>query len=262
MTVSLPSVAGYAANKSILISGMTGSANGYNGRYTITGVNALTNTVSYSITKPGLPSEIGTGTATHFAGNGITNLYVMQPSTPGGNDPLPVGTLFTPSALAMAANYSVLRCMDATATNNNRLSDWCHRPVTSDSTWSAFRAPLEVLVAFANETGKNLYINIPSNASPAYLQECADLVQYGSDGVNAYTSPQQDAVWAPLDPNLKLYIEYSNELWNSSFTQSEARYDGWANQLSQRHFYVPDEQPSRSPLSGWRELRIQRRCNT
>ena len=35
----------------------------------------------------------------------------MQPSTPGGNTPLPVGTLFTPAALAMASQFTTLRLM-------------------------------------------------------------------------------------------------------------------------------------------------------
>ena len=44
-------------------------------------------------------------------------------------------------------------------------------------------------------------------------------------------------VWKPLDPNLKVYIEFSNETWNSGFVQAETRSDGWANQLSQRALY-------------------------
>ena len=66
----------------------------------------------------------------------------------------------------------------------------------------------------ANETGKDLYINIPSNASLTYITDLADLFAYGSDGVNPYTSPQASPVWAPLNSNLKVYIEFSNEIWN------------------------------------------------
>ena len=59
--------------------------------------------------------------------------------------------------------------------------------------------PWEACVALGNETGKDLYINIPSNASRDYINKLADLFAYGSDGVNPYTSPQSNPVWAPLE---------------------------------------------------------------
>ena len=79
-----------------------------------------------------------------------------------------------------------------------------------------------------------MYIDIPSNASTSYLTNLADLFAYGSNGVTPYTSPQANPVWAPLDHNLKVYIEFSNELWNWGFAQAESGSDGWASQLSQR----------------------------
>ena len=50
-------------------------------------------------------------------------------------------------------------------------------------------------------------------------------------------APTANPVWAPLDSNLKVYIEYSNEVWNSAFTQAGTQIVGWANQLSQRQVY-------------------------
>ncbi|MBV8607173.1 MAG: hypothetical protein JO034_06895 [Singulisphaera sp.] len=188
--------------------------------------------------------------------SGITNLYVMQPSTLGGNTPLPVGTLFTPAALSMVAQYTVLRFMDLNGTNGNLTSNWSDRTLVSDNFWSAYAfdsgtgvdtgvsgtfpfagVPWEVQVALANEAGKDVYINVPSNVSVSYLTNLADLFAYGSDGVNPYTSVQSDPAWKPLNPNLKVYIEFSNETWNSGFVQAESRSDGWANQLSQRALY-------------------------
>jgi len=200
---------------------------------------------------PNLPGNIG---------NGITNLYVMQPSTLGGSTPLPVGTLFTPSAISMFDQYTVLRFMDLNDTNGNLTSNWYDRTLVSDNFWSAYTfagngtgvdtnvstpwsglplagVPWEIQVALANETGTDVYINVPSNASVSYITNLADLFAYGSDGVNPYTSVQSDPVWAPLNPNLKVYIEFSNETWNCSFVQAETRSDGWANQLSQRALY-------------------------
>src|SRR5260370_31784281 len=49
------------------------------------------------------------------------------------------------------------------------------------------------------------------------------MFKYGSDGVNPYTSPQIAPVWPPLNSNLNLYVENSNELWNgaSNFPQTQ-----------------------------------------
>ena len=187
--------------------------------------------------------------------NGITNLYVMQPTTEGGStDPQP-GTLFTPAGLDLAAQYTTLRLMDFTKTNGNLSSNWSDRTVPGDNFWSGWTltggsgvttgddspgdngVPWELCVALANETGKDLYINIPALASIEYIDNLADLFAYGSNGVTPYTGPQANPVWAPLNSNLKVYIEFSNEIWNSMFTQSGSKGDGWANQLSQRAVY-------------------------
>ena len=107
--VSVSSVSGIAQNQQVTIAGFTGSAASYNGTYVITGVSTSTNTFTYTTSASGLPTNPSGGTALVNPENGITNLYVMQPSTLGGNSPLPVGTLFAPAALSMLAQYSVLR---------------------------------------------------------------------------------------------------------------------------------------------------------
>jgi hypothetical protein len=254
VTVSLPSVAGIVPDQTATISGLAG----YNGSFLVTGVNPQANTFTFTSANSDLPSGLSGGSAS-FAGNGITNLYVMQPSTQGGSTPLPVGTLFTPAALAMASQFSTLRLMGLEDTNANLTSDWSDRTLVSDNFWSGWVSnsgagvntgvlnsdpnagvPWEIQVALANETGKDIYINIPSNASIEYINNLADLFAYGSDGVTPYTSVQADPIWKPLDSNLKVYIEFSNETWNSGFTQAETRSDGWINQLSQRalHDYL------------------------
>ena len=57
-----------------------------------------------------------------------------------------------------------------------------------------------------------------SGWSPAdttsYVYKLAQLIRYGSDGVNPYTGPTANPVFPPLNPNLRLYLEVSNELWN------------------------------------------------
>ena len=180
----------------------------------------------------------------------------------------------------MAAQYTTLRLMDFTDTNGNLTSNWSDRTVPGDNFWTGWTilggsgvatgddrhrrgagVPWEVCVALANETGKDLYINIPSNASIEYIDNLADLFAYGSNGVNPYTSPQANPVWPPLNSNLKVYIEFSNEIWNSrGFTQA-----GTGGQrlvqptLAAGGLRLPDGQPKRPAVSGRRRQRLQRR---
>ena len=85
----------------------------------------------------------------------------------------------------MAAQYTTLRLMGFTDTNGNLISNWSDRTVPADEIWTGWTitggsgvttgdpgssgagVPWEVCVALANETGKDLYINVPSNASLA-----------------------------------------------------------------------------------------------
>ena len=152
-------------------------------------------------------------------GAGVTNIHLMLPTTLNGTTDYPVGTLLTNAALAEAAPFSTLRMMDWTTANINNEVNWSDRALPTANFWqqtSDHSMPWETAVAMANATGKDLYINIPTDASDAYITDLADLLKYGSNGVNPYTSPQADPVWAPLDSNLNIYIEYANEVWNFS----------------------------------------------
>ena len=75
-------------------------------------------------------------------------------------------------------------------------------------------------MALANQQNKDAWINIPITASPDYVTKLALLLKYGSDGVNPYTSTQASPKWAPLKATLRLWVEYSNEIWNDGFVQA------------------------------------------
>jgi hypothetical protein len=90
----------------------------------------------------------------------------------------------------------------------------------------------------ANAAGKDVWINIPHLAlgptyhlgATDYVTKVAQLFKYGSDGVNPYTGPAGSGtpnpvpatgpIWPPLNPGLHLYVEFSNELWNGMFGQT------------------------------------------
>ena len=124
------------------------------------------------------------------------------------------GKLFTDWAIEDAQNYDTLRVMDWAQTNFSFEKSWSERiepnfifqgrlsephfmskreRYLSDATGVAW----EHIITFANEAGTNLWINIPAEADDNYVRQLARLMRDN------------------LNPNAKLYLEYSNEIWNS-----------------------------------------------
>ena len=200
-----------------------------------TGYNAATNTTTarWVVTNAApAPATLGFAqtkrTAASATGSGITNLHILRPLAPGSTTPHGAGELFSAAYKSFLSYFTGIRFMDYLATNGNRQANWADRVKPADATqyqptggygWQGKGASWEYLVALANETGKDVWINVPVYASDDYVTKLAQLFAYGSDGINPYASPQAAPVYAPLDANLKLYIEYSNELWNTSFPQ-------------------------------------------
>jgi len=200
-----------------------------------TGYNAATNTTTaqWTVTNAApAPATLGFAqtkrTAASATGSGITNLHIMRPLAPGSATSHGAGELFSAAYKSFLSYFSGIRFMDYLATNGNRQANWSDREKPSDATqyqptggygWQGKGASLEYLVALANETGKDVWINVPLYASDDYVTKLAQLLAYGSDGVNPYTSAQAAPVYAPLNSNLKAYLEYSNETWNTAFPQ-------------------------------------------
>lgn len=79
---------------------------------------------------------------------------------------------------------------------------WADRPKTSNVRYSTTAGvPAEVMVALANESKTDMWLNIPHLATDDYVEGLATLVK------------------AQLRPTQKLYLEYSNETWNNFFSQ-------------------------------------------
>ena len=166
---------------------------------------------------------------------GITNLSIMRSTSVGATATVqyPVGTIYTPQYLQVAQPYTTLRLMEwSDSCYSEDFSgyvagtDWANRAhpyfcFGADNNAQAIGQlfdggdewPWEYAVMFANETGKDLWINVPGTASNTYLYKLAELMKYGSDGVNPYTSATASPVFPPLNPNLCIYIESGNENW-------------------------------------------------
>lgn len=171
--------------------------------------------------------------ATSAVNTGVTNIQVQRPTTPGGNTPYAFGNTFTQQTIQIAQKTSALRFMDYLATNNNIQAAWTDRVKPTDVKLNPNMprssrgkgGPIELAVQLGNEANRDIWINVPALANDDYVLKLAQTIKYGSDGTNPYTSPQANPVFKPLNPNLRVYLEYSNETWNGQFLQQDQIYN-------------------------------------
>ena len=108
---------------------------------------------------------------------------------------------FHPAFVDSLEPFSTLRFMDWTDTNRSSLVEWDHRRSVSHARQRGEDRGIayEYLIELANSTGKNVWLNMPHQASDDFITQYATLIRDS------------------LDPELKIYIEYSNEVWNGQF---------------------------------------------
>jgi hypothetical protein len=151
---------------------------------------------------------------------GVANVHLMRPMAPGSANSFPVGTYFYTNFENVVQRFTILRWI----LNNETVPDteWSARPNTELPGYSTkvnqgSQRYWEYMVMMANECGKDVHLCFPVEASNDYLTNVANLIAYGSDGVNPYTSPQPNPVYPPLNSNLRVILEHENEVWNFSF---------------------------------------------
>ncbi|MGF1514456.1 MAG: hypothetical protein ACFB5Z_12295 [Elainellaceae cyanobacterium] len=110
---------------------------------------------------------------------------------------------FNPDFLKSLEGYQTLRFMDWMDTNNSDQSRWGNRPDADDADYFGEGVPVEVMVELANETGIDPWFTLPHQATDDYVRNFAQYVK------------------ANLNPDLKVYVEFSNEVWNGQFEQAQ-----------------------------------------
>lgn len=109
---------------------------------------------------------------------------------------------FHPTFLRNWRGVTVFRMMDWMLTNNSDVVTWSDRPTLQSSTFSKRGIPAELLVDLSNRMRADLWVCIPHKADDDYVRNLAQLLR------------------RRLHPSLRLYVEYSNEVWNSQFEQA------------------------------------------
>lgn len=101
------------------------------------------------------------------------------------------------------APFSVLRYMDWQQTNNNPMTAWNQRTTLSRFSYGgAEGVPYELIIQLANTTKKDIWICVPHTADTDFITHMAQLFK------------------DQLDPDINIYLEYSNEVWNWIFDQA------------------------------------------
>ena len=147
------------------------------------------------------------------------------------------GERFHPTFLKRLEPFGVLRMMDWGDTNRSPVTNWDERMQVGDASYAVINqrdtpqgVPYEEMIRLANETNKDLWITVPhrvvdGNLSTAdtFVQKLGRLVRYGGRANGEPSNANGDGrVSPPLNSNLNLWIEYSNETWNSGFQSKDA----------------------------------------
>ena len=141
-----------------------------------------------------------TRTDPNRTGNYIRNIQVVQASEESA---LNSGQVFNARFLNLMKNFRVLRFMGWLHTNGSQLASWSSRPLTTKAFWGgASGVPIEVAIQLANAVSADAWLNVPAMADDNYITQFATLVH------------------GMLGPTQKVYVEYSNETWNYTFSQA------------------------------------------
>ena len=141
----------------------------------------------------------------------IKDLRVIRPGYDAATPPL-----FTREFLDHIAPFKVVRLMDWLRTNNNPVRRWAMRATDATEHYASEKGvPWEHAIELARVGGKDIWINIPGQADDDYVQNLANLLR---DRLPAET---------------RLYVEYSNELWNSMFAQTRENLEAAIREVEQ-----------------------------
>ncbi len=127
---------------------------------------------------------------------------------------------FHPTFLKRWKGVACFRFMDWMKTNGSSVRTWSERPTLSDATFTTKGVPLEWMIDLCNRQDADAWFCMPHMADDDYVRRFAQMVR------------------DRLKPDRKVYIEYSNEVWNNLFPQSR-----YAREQARRLGIGPKDRP-------------------
>lgn len=131
--------------------------------------------------------------------NYLRNIRVIAP----GFESVYQTNPWNPSFLKRWSGVACIRMMDFMATNDSKQSQWQDRPKMTDASFMEKGVPVELMVDLANRLNTDVWFCMPHKADDNYIKAFASFV------------------YQHLDPSLRVWVEYSNEVWNSQFEQTK-----------------------------------------
>jgi hypothetical protein len=169
--------------------------------------NAATNTTTASITIGDQSAAGGFTFAVLFrnTNKGIQNLVINRPGIPLGST-----QVFSTEFLNAVQPFAAVRFMDSLCTNGGPMgaviTSWSQRSTTATPLQNNLAQgclSYDYIIEFANQTGKDVWINIPysvnlADATPNnFVTQLATLIKNNLTNTNSH-----------------VYVEWSNEVWN------------------------------------------------
>jgi hypothetical protein len=131
--------------------------------------------------------------------NPLRNIRFLRPGTESSYRTDPFGADF----LRVVRPFGVLRFMQWQSTNDNPVADWALRSTPAFATFAGpWGVPVEVMVELANTAGADPWFSMPHAATDEYVRQFASLVR------------------TQLSAGRRVYVEYSNEVWNGIYPQA------------------------------------------
>lgn len=138
-------------------------------------------------------------TATNTA-NPLRNVRLFMP----GFDALEGRQVFHPWFIKALERYSVLRFMDLMSTNSDTIPPWADRTKTTHDTQARPGGmAIEHIIDLCNVLGAAPWINVHHTADDGYVRSLATLIRNR------------------LRPDVRVFVEHSNEVWNTAFPQGK-----------------------------------------
>lgn len=142
---------------------------------------------------------------------GVKNLKVIRPGYTAQQT-------FTKEFLDHIDRFSQIRLMETVRTNESEETTWAERIKPTDGAYGHKKRrgiSWEHCIELANTSKSDLWINVPHMADADYIRNLAKLIK------------------SQLNPELNVYVEYSNEVWNWMFPQTH-----WAEDAASKAPYV------------------------
>ena len=138
-----------------------------------------------------------------------------------------------PQFIKRWSGIACIRLMDFMMTNNSTQIIWDDRPKLSDASFAKNGVPLELMLDLANRLEADPWFCMPHLADDAYIKQFAQMVK------------------ANLKPNLRAWVEYSNEVWNNVFKQTQ-----YANQKGQELSFMGQSSSATAHYYAHRSMQI------